>query len=147
MSSYQAFGFWGVGLVRIGEAVVHEAETQFRDGVVGPGALPEGTGLHVALALSSTQKDIPPAALFNHTPGNAVMLVLVAVTCQLRPIVIPLKVSPHLVADVLEVGIVGQLVAAMIFDGPNAFDLCLNGLHDPDCINVPDNGGLPVYRR
>ena len=43
-----------------------------------------------------------------------------------------------------EISIVGQIVAAMVFDGPDPLDLCLDRVHNPDFIHKPDNGGLPI---
>lgn len=47
-------------------------------------------------------------------------------------------------AAVLQVGVVGQVVAAVVLDGADALDFRLDAAHDAHFINVPDDGGHPV---
>ena len=126
--------------------MVHKAEAQLRDVVIGPCALAESAGLHIALALPGAQEDIPPAAPLDHAPGDVVVLVFIAVARQLRPVVVPLKVGPHLVADMFQIGVVSQVIPTVVFNGADALDFGLNGLQDPDGVDVPEEGGFPVHR-
>ena len=126
--------------------MIHQPEAQFRQRVIGAAALPETARLYITLTLPGAEENVAPAALFDHAPRNIVVLVFIAVGRKLRAVIIPLKVSAHLVAAVLQIRIISQLVAAVVLDRPDTFYLCLDGVHDPDGVNVPDERRLPVDR-
>ena len=106
--------------------------------------LAEHTGLHVALTLPGAQENIPAASFADHLFGDLMVLVLVSIPGQLRPVFVPLKMGPHLVAAVLEVCIIRQVVAAVVLDGPDTLDLRLDGVHYPDGVDVPNKRRLPI---
>lgn len=125
--------------------MVHHPKAQFRQFIVGAGPLPEPARLHIALALPCPEKNIPSPAPFNAAQGDIVVLILVAVLLQLGAVIVKLKMRPHLIAAVLQVGIVGQVISATdVLDGADALDLGLDAVYDPHLIDVPDDGGLPV---
>lgn len=55
--------------------------------------------------------------------------------------------SANLVAALLQIRIVGQIIASLKSDRTNTFDLGLNGIHYSDRVNIPDERGLPIHRR
>ena len=73
------------------------------------------------------------------------MFVLISVAAQLRTVAVPVEAGPHLIAAVLQIGVIRQIVAAAVFDGADALHLGLDGVHDPHVQDPPDEGGLPVY--
>lgn len=60
----------GVGLVRVGDAVVHQAEAQLRQRIIGTFAAAKYAWLYIALTFPRTEKNIPASALFNHPLGD-----------------------------------------------------------------------------
>lgn len=75
------------------------------------------------------------------------VLVFVPILSQFRAVVVPVKAGANLIAAVFQIGIVGKVIAAAVFDGANSLDLCLNRIHDPHIQNPPNQRGLPVHRR
>src|SRR5699024_5031861 len=99
-----------------------------------------------ALTLPGTQKDVPPTAPLQHAFGDEIVFVLVAVLGQVGPVRIPLKVRLDLVGHIDQIGVDGQVVgAAVVPDGPDAFGLGLNGVHDANGVRHPNKGGLPIH--
>lgn len=142
------FRFLGIRLVGVGDAVVGHSEIHI-ERIVRALALAEHAGLDIALAFARAEENVPPPAAFDHPAGDVVVLVLVAVGGQLGAVFVPLEMRAHLITAVLEVGIVGQLVASpfvifIIFDRPYALDLHPNRVHNAHGVDVPDDGGLPV---
>ena len=77
-------------LVRVGEAVQHEAQRHVGRLLVCALPFVKDAGLDIPLALARAQIDIPPPAALNHAPGDEEVLVLVPVTGQVRPVLVPL---------------------------------------------------------
>ena len=125
--------------------MIHQSEAQLRQVVIGPLAAAKHAWLHIALTFPRAEKNVSAPAFFNHPHGNVVVLVFVTVCHQLRAVVVPLEASPHLIAAVSQIGIVGQIVAAAVFDGADALDLRLDGIHNPHVQDAPHKSRLPVY--
>ena len=117
--------------------MVHQAEAQLRQIVIGTLAASEYARLYIALTFPGAEKNISAPTLFNHPFCNVVVFVFVSVRHQLRAIVVPVEAGPHLIAAVSQIGIVGQIVAAAVFDGADALDLRLDGIHNPHVQDAP----------
>ena len=127
--------------------MIHQPEAKLRQCVIGAWALFKSAGFHISLTLPGAQENVPAPTLFNHSSGDIVVFVLIAVLDQLRAVFVPLKVSPYLIAAVLQIGVVGKIVSViLVVDGAYALYLGLDLIHDPDRIDIPDQSGLPVHR-
>ena len=135
-------------LVGIGDSVHHQSEGQLGNLIVSALAAAEFAGLHIGLTLPRAQIHIPPTALADHPPGDLVVLVLVAVLLQLRAVAVPFEMGAHLIAAVLQIGVIEQIAVALgIRQRADALDLRLDGIHHAHRVDIPDQRRLPVNRR
>src|SRR5258708_22479054 len=84
-------------LIRVVEAMEHEAVLQFARVVVRSFARAEDAWLHVTLTISRAKKDILPAPTFQASLCDFEVLALNTVLFQLRTVLVPFKVRTHLV--------------------------------------------------
>ena len=74
------------------------------------------------------------------------MLVFISVRLQLRPILIPYEMCPHLVPTFFQISIIRQVIfVIVILNWTNSFCLRLNRIHNTRLINNPNQRRLPIH--
>src|ERR1017187_639827 len=143
------------GLVGITEAMESHSILYFRNVVIIAVARSELAGAHISLAFTSSEKNILVSAALEVSLRNFEMLSLIAISGQLRPMSIPLKVDSHLVLNfgdtcfririTSQVGVDGKVPTGnLIVKRGDVSRLRANSLYHAHLVYDPDESRFPI---
>ena len=126
--------------------MVHQAKGKLRRFIISARPLAEDARLHIALTFPRSQEDVPASSFADHLLCDLMVLVLIAVRRQLRPVLVPFKMGADLIAAVFQISMVAEIISSRILDRADSLCLHLDRMHHAHGINDPDVRRLPIDR-
>ena len=126
--------------------MVHQAKGKLRRFIISARPLAEDARLHIALTFPRSQEDVPASSFADHLLCDLMVLVLIAVRRQLRPVLVPFKMGADLIAAVFQISIVAEIISSRILDRADSLCLHLDRMHHAHGIDDPDDRRLPIDR-